>query len=56
MLLAHGFLRAVFEIFERYKTPIDMICTKRSAVSLTIDNNRYLTDIGRELKEIAAVE
>jgi len=52
MLLAHGFLRAVFEIFERYKTPIDMICTSEVAVSLTIDNNRYLTDIGRELKKL----
>jgi len=56
MLLAHGFLRAVFEIFERYKTPIDMICTSEVAVSLTIDNNKYLADIIRELKDIAAVE
>lgn len=56
MLLAHGFLRAVFEIFERYKTPIDMICTSEVAVSLTIDNNKYLGDITKELKEIAQVE
>lgn len=56
MLLAHGFLRAVFEIFERYKTPIDMICTSEVAVSLTIDNNRYLNEITAELKEIAQVE
>lgn len=56
MLLAHGFLRAVFEIFERYKTPIDMICTSEVAVSLTIDNNKQLTSITRELKEIAQVE
>ncbi|PBQ34463.1 aspartate kinase [Sphingobacteriaceae bacterium] len=56
MLLAHGFLRAVFEIFERYKTPIDMICTSEVAVSLTIDNNKYLADITKELKEIAQVE
>jgi aspartate kinase len=56
MLLAHGFLRAVFEIFERYKTPIDMICTSEVAVSLTIDNNKYLNDITRELKDIALVD
>jgi len=56
MLLAHGFLRAVFEIFERYRTPIDMICTSEVAVSLTIDSDKYLNDIARELKEIAIVD
>jgi len=56
MLLAHGFLRAVFEIFERYKTPIDMITTSEVAVSLTIDNDKHLNDILNELKEIAVVE
>jgi len=56
MLLAHGFLRAVFEIFERYKTPIDMICTSEVAVSLTIDNNKNLPEIIKELKEISQVE
>jgi aspartate kinase len=56
MLLAHGFLRAVFEIFERYKTPIDMICTSEVAVSLTIDNPKNLASITKELKEIAMVE
>jgi aspartate kinase len=56
MLLAHGFLRAVFEIFERYKTPIDMICTSEVAVSLTIDADKHLADIEKELKEIAQVE
>jgi aspartate kinase len=56
MLLAHGFLRAVFEIFERYKTPIDMITTSEVAISLTIDNNKNLEWIIKELKEIALVE
>lgn len=56
MLLAHGFLRAVFDIFERYKTPIDMITTSEVAVSLTIDNNKNLKPIITELKEIAQVE
>lgn len=56
MLLAHGFLRAVFEIFERYKTPIDMITTSEVAISLTIDSNKSLDLITKELKEIAVVE
>jgi aspartate kinase len=56
MLLAHGFLRAVFEIFERHKTPIDMIATSEVAVSLTIDDDGQLEHILKELKEIAIVE
>lgn len=56
MLLAHGFLRAVFEIFERYKTSIDMITTSEIAVSLTIDNTKHLKDITKELEEFAKVE
>ena len=56
MLLAHGFLRAVFEIFERYKTSIDMITTSEVAVSLTIDNSKNLKEILKDLKEIALVE
>ncbi len=55
MLLAHGFLRAIFEIFERHKTSIDMITTSEVAVSLTIDNVEYLDGILKELKEIAQV-
>lgn len=56
MLLAHGFLRKVFEIFERYKTPIDMISTSEVAVSLTIDDDERLDSILDELNEIAKVE
>jgi len=56
MLLAHGFLRAVFEIFERYKTSIDMITTSEIAVSLTIDNSKSLNEIKKELEEFANVE
>ncbi len=56
MLLAYGFLRAVFEIFERYKTPIDMITTSEVAVSLTIDNTRNIDAIEKELKEFCKVE
>jgi aspartate kinase len=56
MLLAYGFLRSVFEVFERYKTPIDMITTSEVAVSLTIDNTRHLTAIMKELEAYATVE
>lgn len=56
MLLAYGFLRAVFEIFERYKTPIDMITTSEVAVSLTIDNTKNLDAIVAELKEFCSVK
>jgi len=56
MLLAHGFLKKVFEIFERYQTSIDMITTSEIAVSLTIDNTTYLKYIVNELKTFAHVE
>lgn len=56
MLLAYGFLRAVFEIFERHKTPIDMITTSEVAVSLTIDSITHLDEILKELREIASVQ
>ncbi len=56
MLLAYGFLRSIFEIFERYKTPIDMITTSEVAVSVTIDDTTHLKSILDELKQIASVE
>jgi aspartate kinase len=56
ILLAHGFLRRVFEVFERYKTSIDMISTSEVAVSLTIDDNRNLTPILEELKTFGTIE
>lgn len=55
MLLAHGFLRKIFEIFEAYKTSIDMICTSEVGVSLTIDNDARLKDIIDELKKYGTV-
>src|SRR5690606_19566587 len=42
MLLAYGFLKKIFEVFEKYHTPIDMVTTSEIAVSLTIDNDSYL--------------
>ena len=53
MLLAHGFLKKIFEIFEKYETAIDMITTSEIAVSLTIDDNTYLTEITSELLKFA---
>jgi len=56
MLNAHGFLRRVFEIFEKYKTPVDMITTSEVSVSVTIDNDTHLDAITAELREIADIE
>ncbi len=55
MLLAYGFLRKVFEIFEKYHTPIDMITTSEVGVSVTIDNERNLKQIVAELSELGNV-
>jgi len=56
MLLAYGFLRKIFEIFEKYRTPIDMITTSEVAVSLTIDNSVYLDKILKELEPFGSIE
>jgi aspartate kinase len=56
MLMAYGFLRKVFEIFEAYKTPIDMITTSEVAVSITIDNPEFIDKIAKDLRELGTVE
>jgi aspartate kinase len=56
MLLAYGFLRKVFEVFEKYKTPIDMVSTSEVAVSVTIDDNRSLDSIVAELESFGTIE
>lgn len=56
MLQAYGFLRKVFEIFEIYRTPIDMITTSEVAVSLTVDDDTNLDKIVRDLEELGTVE
>ena len=56
MLLAYGFLRKIFEVFEKYKTSIDMITTSEVAVSVTIDNNQFLKEIVQELQPFGTVE
>ena len=55
MLLAYGFLRKVFEIFESYKTSIDMVSTSEVGVSITIDNTSYLKDIVADLMKYGTV-
>ena len=55
MLMAHGFLRRIFEVFDRYETPVDMVATSEVSVSLTIDNLTRLEDISRELRQFAEV-
>jgi aspartate kinase len=56
MLLAYGFLRKIFEVFEKYRTPIDMITTSEVAVSVTIDSAVFLPSIIKELEPFGTVE
>jgi aspartate kinase len=56
MLMAYGFLRKVFEIFETHRTPIDMITTSEVAVSITIDNPEFVKQIAKDLKALGSVE
>jgi aspartate kinase len=55
MLLAYGFLRKIFEVFEKYRTPIDMITTSEVAVSVTIDNGAQLKEIVKELEPFGTI-
>ena len=56
MLLAYGFLRKIFEVFEKYRTSIDMITTSEVAVSVTIDNDIHLPEIKKELEAFGTVD
>lgn len=56
MVMAYGFLKKVFEVFEKYRTPIDMITTSEIAVSLTIDNPEHLKKIVAEISQYGTVE
>jgi len=56
MLLAYGFMRKVFEVFEDFKTPIDMVTTSEVAVSITIDDSTHLTEIVDALQQFGTVE
>lgn len=55
MLMAHGFLRRLFEVFERFKTPVDVVTTSEVSVSVTVDNTRRLDDILDNLRKFAEV-
>ena len=55
MLMAHGFLRRLFEVFERFRTPVDVVTTSEVSVSVTVDNTRRLDDIVSNLRHFADV-
>ena len=55
MFMAHGFLRRIFEVFDRFETSVDMVATSEVSVSLTIDNTARLRDITRELRLFSEV-
>ncbi len=55
MLMAHGFLRRIFEVFDRYQTPVDLVTTSEVCVAVTIDQPRFIADIERELGRISDV-
>jgi aspartate kinase len=55
MLMAHGFLRRIFEVFDRFETPVDMLATSEVSVSMTIDNTRALEAIRAELETFAEI-
>jgi aspartate kinase len=56
MFMAHGFLRRLFEVFERFKTAVDVVTTSEVSVSVTVDNTRQLEDIAAALSEFAEVK
>lgn len=56
MLMAYGFLKKVFEVFEKHQTPIDMITTSEVAVSLTVDDTSFIKEIIKELEPFGKVE
>lgn len=56
MLMAHGFLKKVFDIFDEYKTPVDLITTSEVALTLTVDNTTYLKQILKTLRTFSTVE
>ena len=55
MLMAHGFLRRIFEVFDRHETAVDMVATSEVSVSLTIDNTKRLAEICEELRQFSEV-
>ncbi len=56
MLMAHGYLRSIFEVFDRHKCPVDMVSTSEVSVSLTVDSNELIPAIAADLKQLADVK
>ena len=56
MLMAHGFLRRIFEVFDRYETPVDMVSTSEVSVSLTVDSNQAIPALAADLAKLADVK
>ncbi len=56
MLMAHGYLKAVFDVFDRHKCPVDMVSTSEVSVSLTVDSNERLPEIAADLRQFADVK
>ena len=56
MLMAHGYLRSIFEVFDRHKCPVDMVSTSEVSVSLTVDSNESIPAIAADLKQLADVK
>jgi aspartate kinase len=56
MLMAYGFIASIFEVFNNYKTPVDLVSTSEVSVSMTVDSTDHLDDIRRELGRFATVE
>jgi aspartate kinase len=56
MLMAYGFLKRIFEVFDRFETPVDMVATSEVSVSLTIDDTRHLEAVCEELRQFSDVE
>ncbi|MBD3377561.1 lysine-sensitive aspartokinase 3 [candidate division KSB1 bacterium] len=56
MLMAHGFMASIFEIFDRFKTPVDLVSTSEVSVSITVDNTERLEEIQRELSRFSRVD
>src|SRR5437868_4230019 len=56
MLMAHGFLRSIFEVFDRHRCPVDMVSTSEVSVSVTVDSNESIPAIAADLKQLADVK
>ena len=56
MLMSHGYLKAVFEVFDRHKCSVDMVSTSEVSVSLTVDSNERLPEIAADLRKFADVK